>query len=1448
VLHLDVIQTYKGGAFVVLTTLLLFLLLRHGRRHEDTLQARIEGQAAQYRSLFDANPQPMWVYDLDTLAFLAVNDAAVEHYGYSRAEFLAMTIADIRPPEDVAALLSNVAKVGDGIDHAGVWRHRRKSGEVIEVEITSHVLVFDGRRAEIVLAHDFTARRAAQRRVVAAEERLRLALAAANQGLYDLDIKAGTAEINDAYGEMLGYAPGELVETNAAWLARLHPDDRERVGRVYADYVAGKLPEYRVEFRQRTKQGNWKWILSLGRVMQRDAAGTPLRMLGTHTDIDAEKQAQARIRRLSNLYAALSQCNQAIVRIRDRGELLHEICRVAVDFGGLRMAWIGAAQDGRVLTVASYGARTDYLDGAEISLDPAQPTGRGPTALSMVEDRHVLCDDIEGDPLMAPWRERALACGFLASAAFPLRCGGKPVAALNLYAPEARFFDAELVELLDEMALDISFAVDRFEIDTQRDAAERRFRTLVDHAADAVFIADLDGRIVDMNDAACASLGYRRDELLGMNVIELDPDAANLGAAEVRRIHEQAMHAGQLYLGRHRRKDGSTFPVEVRIGGMRLPDADYVIGLVRDITERLQAERALRDSEQLFRHISRASTDIAYSCRSGADGSFEIDWMVGAAERITGYTLEEIQARRCWRCLVVDEDQETFRRNVIGLPPGSSGTCELRLRRKDGGIAWVGSSAECVADPEDPHTHRLYGGLVDVGERKRAETDRERLLAEAEAARRQYRQLLERITDGFVALDRDWRYVFVNERGAELLGRQAQDLLGRHIWTEFPEGIGQPFHHAYERAMEQQSPITLEEHYAPWDRWFENHIYPSPDGLTILFQDISERKRAERALAHSESRFRTLTNLLPHGVQENDAEGRITYANPALEHINGAAPGSLVGRYIWDMLANPQERDGLREYFFHLLQAQPAPTTYFGRNRRDDGGTVDIQIDWTYRRDNDGGVVGFISIITDITERKRAQQALEESRALLEQAQRTARLGSWRYDANSGQQQWSDEVYRLFGHEPGSIASDFDNFVAMIDIADRPRVADVAQRALSGQAVEEIDYGVTLPDGSRRILHADLAPSRDASDRITGLFGTVQDVTEARHAEQALRASEARLRQVVEEMPVLLDAFDAAGNVIHWNRECERVTGYASAEMVGNPAALALLYPDATYRTRMLKLWEERGNTYRDWEWTLSAKDGSTRHISWSNISAAVSIPGWPVWGIGVDVTARREAEAALADHAERLQSLSRRLLSVQEDEKRALARELHDEIGQQLAALKLNLTVLLRGGAPTPATQRLTDCIEIADLTIERIRDAALNLRPSVLDDLGLAAALHWYARRQAERARCRIEVHASVPPLPGDIETAVFRIVQEAVNNAIRHGRAQRIDVALDLKDDWVCLRVADDGGGFDAATLCAPSTGLLSMRERAELLGGRFGIDSRRGAGTRVEADIPLELPAT
>ena len=223
---------------------------------------------------------------------------------------------------------------------------------------------------------------------------------------------------------------------------------------------------------------------------------------------------------------------------------------------------------------------------------------------------------------------------------------------------------------------------------------------------------------------------------------------------------------------------------------------------------------------------------------------------------------------------------------------------------------------------------------------------------------------------------------------------------------------------------------------------------------------------------------------------------------------------------------------------------------------------------------------------------------------------------------------------------------------------------------------------------------------------------------------------------------------------------------------------------------------------------------------------------------------------AVAQDYAERLQSLTRRLLRVQEQDRRAIALELHDQIGQQLAALKLNLSTFTQAHTRFAADKRLTDSLDIIETTMRQTRDLSLTLRPSALDRLGLIPTLKWYARNQAERSGCAVTLTADPLPddLPPDVLTAAFRIVQEAVTNALRHGRPRRVDIILKREPGLLKISVCDNGNGFDvehalAADYDHGGLGLAGMRERAELVEGKFAIDSEEGSGTTVRAELPV-----
>ncbi len=230
----------------------------------------------------------------------------------------------------------------------------------------------------------------------------------------------------------------------------------------------------------------------------------------------------------------------------------------------------------------------------------------------------------------------------------------------------------------------------------------------------------------------------------------------------------------------------------------------------------------------------------------------------------------------------------------------------------------------------------------------------------------------------------------------------------------------------------------------------------------------------------------------------------------------------------------------------------------------------------------------------------------------------------------------------------------------------------------------------------------------------------------------------------------------------------------------------------------------------------------------------------------------RRSADETVRRYADRLERLSRRLLDAQEAERRRVARELHDEIGQVLTAVMLSVQAVKRHVAPA-GLPRLEESIEIVNKAIQQVRDLSLDLRPSLLDDLGLVAALRWCADRQARRGGFAVRTTADAlpAPLPPDVETVCFRVAQEALTNVARHSQARQVEVTLSAAAGELHLAIADDGVGFDpaaaqAAAAAGRGLGLLGMRERVHLAGGRLELVSGPDRGTEVHAWLPLPAP--
>jgi PAS domain S-box-containing protein len=346
-----------------------------------------------------------------------------------------------------------------------------------------------------------------------------------------------------------------------------------------------------------------------------------------------------------------------------------------------------------------------------------------------------------------------------------------------------------------------------------------------------------------------------------------------------------------------------------------------------------------------------------------------------------------------------------------------------------------------------------------------------------------------------------------------------------------------------------------------------------------------------------------------------------------------------------------------------------------------------------------------------------------------------------------------------------------------------------------------------------------------------------------------LQKQKALLDELFEQAPHAVALMGADDRVVRVNGEFTRLFRYTSQEAFGRRLG-ELIVPDVPRDEDQRSATKMANGERVDVEVVRRRKDGSRLQVAM--VRVPVSVPGGQIeiYEIYRDITERKRADEALRQYAERLQVLSRRVVEVQEEERRHLARELHDEIGQVLSAIAVNLHAA-KGVCNADAWSRLDECLDIVDVAVQQVRGLALELRPSMLDDLGLAAALRWLVSRQAERAGlvAHFVVQSSGVELPTELATACYRVAQEALTNVVRHARARRVWLELQEGEEEVRLVIRDDGVGFDPKearqrAARGESLGLLGIQERVELLGGRVTIESEPGHGTTIRVWFPVE----
>lgn len=570
------------------------------------------------------------------------------------------------------------------------------------------------------------------------------------------------------------------------------------------------------------------------------------------------------------------------------------------------------------------------------------------------------------------------------------------------------------------------------------------------------------------------------------------------------------------------------------------------------------------------------------------------------AENLFGWKEEEVIGKSLADIILPEEFRESHRKGMSRYITTGESTIlgkniDIWAIKKDK----TDIDVSLTISPMIVNGQKFFNGFMrDITEKKRLEEklqsfNRE-LELEVENKTRQLKEILERITDGFIALDKDFRYIYANKKIGEISNRDSASLIGKYVWDEFPEAVGSSTYHAFYEAMKEQKYILNVDYFTPLDLWQENHIYPSPEGISVFVRDISVQKRGERKLEASESRFRAIIEQFPFPVMTLNNEGDFTTVNKAWETM-------------WKA-----DRSELKEYNIHK----------------------DSQL-------------------------------------------RTS--GLYKY------------VEKAFAGE--------------IAIAD-PYLYDPS---------------LLNHPGSPRWIIATLFPVKSKSDEILEVILVLQDISESKKAEEKINESYQAIREL---------------------------TSY---------------------------------------------------------------------------------------------------LQNIREEERKHIAREIHDELGQLLTVLKMDASWLNKKlSTPTEdIKEKMEDLLQTIDKTVKTVRRISSELRPTLLDDIGLTAAIEWHAEEFEKRSGIQVELQ--VPEniaVPDDVKIGLFRIFQESMTNVARHSGARKVTVFLKQDEQSIVMRITDDGKGYDNTIKGTKTLGVLGMKERTLMMGGEYHIHGVKDQGTTIEVIIPAK----
>lgn len=974
--------------------------------------------------------------------------------------------------------------------------------------------------------------------------------------------------------------------------------------------------------------------------------------------------------------------------------------------------------------------------------------------------------------------------------------------------------------------------------------SEEKYRTLVEQASDGIFIADKQGRFQVVNSSGYAMSQYSREELSKLTIYDLvqaeDLEKQPFNFADM--LNRNGARAER----RLKRKDGTLLEVEVTA---KFISGERFLAFVRDISERKKAAEEVTISNERFGIIAQATNDAVW------DHDFEKNETWGNKKLYSLYGFDSQDTKINFEMFLDrlhpdERDGVVTRLNAAIARKESVISEEFHFRAANGEYRTFYDRAYIKYD-DNGKPQRMLGAMQDVTDREQTE---KQILREKELSD----SIINSLPGVFYLYNKEGKFLrwnnnfetvtqYTNEeisrmRPTDFFGEEEKELMAQKISSVFANG--------YDNV--EANFLSKDGAKVPYYFTGQSIQYEGEQCLMGVGFDISEKQKAEKAIRESEERNRALVEHAPEALVVFDVSDQkfVSVSTSATrlfkmteEELLALGPVAVSPEY------QPDGRTSYEAAGTYIQKAIEGEKPVFEWMHRDkEGNDITCEV-WLVRLPAENKVLIRGSIL-DITTRKKAEDELLRSKRQFQSLVENISGVYWVNDLDKFETLYISPSYEtIWGRSVDELYKDPSAFINAVHPDDKLLLED-AFKNLSANRKVTLSYRIIRPDGEIRWIQANTNVVEDPGGSKVE-YGYAEDITDRKKAEESLLLSEQKYRLLFYNNPLPMWMVTIPDlMIIDVNDAAIKQYGYSREEFLTLSTKDLRPKEDLDHFLKEVDRMEPGVSNIRAWR--HQKKDGTIINVE--TYSHQINYEGRTVWlGLSHDVTEEYKAKELLQKSYEDIRQLASNLQSIREDERTKIAREIHDELGQQLTGLKMDMHWLSRKikNEDEEVGQKMKDSIELINNTITTVRKIATDLRPSILDDLGLLAALEWQSEEFQRRSGTRVVFvnNAGDIPMTSKASTALFRIYQEVLTNIARHANATQVETLLESDDKNVYFSIRDNGTGFDVNAIKTKKTlGLLGIKERSLLIGGTYEINSKPGQGSEVKISIPLDLVKT